>query len=345
MNTLATSFHIPDSLHAEVPPEHRGLRRDDVRLMVLQKGEKNASHNRFDEIDKFLEAGDVLVVNNSRTIPPVLKGSQGKQNVEIRLSRKISTHQWEALLLGTFIQTNVPIQLSEGLEATISGLGSEPPLVTLSFSEGGSTLLDYIYRYGEPVRYEYIHHPWPLETYQTVYGAIPGSVEMPSAGRAFTWGLLSKLKAKGVRIASIQLHAGLSYYEKNRWPNPNNHPEAFAVPEETAKLINTAKQNGKRVIAVGTTVVRALESTVHEQGEVKASSGITKLYIDQHHRVTSVDGLLTGFHEPEASHLHMLRAFMPEKKLIKAYKEALNKGYLWHEFGDMNLILSERKGK
>ncbi|MYL32450.1 S-adenosylmethionine:tRNA ribosyltransferase-isomerase [Pontibacillus yanchengensis] len=339
MNTLATSFHIPEFLHAEVPPEHKGMSRDEVRLMVLQEDEDSAYHKRFEEIDQFLEDGDVIVLNNSRTIPPVLKGCLGKQNVEIRLSRKISTNQWEALLLGTFRQINVPIQFPEGLEATISGLGSEPPLVTLSFSKGGSSLLDYIYRYGEPVRYEYIHHPWPLETYQTVYGAIPGSVEMPSAGRAFTWDLLSKLKAKGVQTTYIQLHAGLSYYEQNRWPNPKNHPEAFNVPEETARLITQAKQNSNRVIAVGTTVVRALESAVNEHGEVKAISGITRLYIDQNHRVITVDGLLTGFHEPEASHLHMLTAFLPEKKLMKAYGEALHKGYLWHEFGDMNLIL------
>ncbi|WP_079479173.1 S-adenosylmethionine:tRNA ribosyltransferase-isomerase [Halobacillus salinus] len=332
------AFSIPENLNAQTPAEIARGRRDQVRLMTIDK-DQQLFHNNFNEIDQFLNPGDLLVLNNSRTIPPVLEASQGKHTFEIRLSRKRSSTSWEALVVGDFLAIDRPIQLEEKVEAIITGHGSEPPLVTLEFSISGSNLLDFIYRNGEPVRYEYIHRPFSLDTYQTVYGSVPGSVEMPSAGRAFTWGLLEKLKRKGVRLAFIQLHAGLSYYEKDRWPNPNNHPEAFCVPEATAELIQDTRRTGNRVIAVGTTVVRALESAVTSHGEVEPIEGTTRLYVDEGYTIAAVDGLLTGFHEPEASHLHMLTAFLPKKKLMSAYHQALEKGYLWHEFGDMNLIL------
>lgn len=332
------AFSVPDSLNAQTPAEKLRGRRDQVRLMTIgHKGK--VSHNRFDEIDQIVKDGDLLVMNNSRTIPPVLKATQGKQSIEIRLSQKRSNCSWEALIVSDFLTINEPMLLEKGVTAWITGHGSEHPLVTLEFSIGGSDLFDFIYRHGEPVRYEYIKEPFPLDTYQTVYGSVPGSVEMPSAGRAFTWRLLDKLKRKGVRVAFIQLHAGLSYYEKDRWPNPADHPESFEVSKETAELIRQTRRNGKRVIAVGTTVVRALESAVNSTGEVEPRAGTTRLYVDEGYTISAVDGLLTGFHEPEASHLHMLTAFLPEKKLMSAYHQALEKGYLWHEFGDMNLIL------
>jgi S-adenosylmethionine:tRNA ribosyltransferase-isomerase len=175
--------------------------------------------------------------------------------------------------------------------------------------------------------------------YQTVYASVPGSMEMASAGRAISYKLLHTLKKKGVKIAYVQLHAGLSYYGNDRWPNPANHVEAFCIPEKTAELVNETKKNNGRVIAVGTTVVRALETAVTSDGFVEAQEGATRLYIQKGYPLRAVDGLLTGFHEPEASHLDMLSAFIDEEILMKAYEEVLSAGYLWHEFGDMNLIL------
>ncbi|MGI8315202.1 S-adenosylmethionine:tRNA ribosyltransferase-isomerase [Halobacillus mangrovi] len=340
MNTMPKTFQIPEHLNAHIPAEHRGLRRDQVKMMVVGK-DRNPVHSRFELLDQFLNTGDVLVLNNSRTIPPVLRGSQGNNSVEIRLSRNLSSSQWEALVLGSVINSKQPIYFPEGVTARITGSGSESPLVSLSFSEAGSSLLSFIYLYGEPVRYEYIDYPWTLDTYQTVYGSVPGSVEMPSAGRAFTWKMINYLKTKGVQIAFIHLHAGLSYYEEDRWPDPKNHPEPYHVPQDTVKIIQQAKDAGKRIIAVGTTVVRALETSVNEEGELYASEGNTSLYVDHHYKHAVVDGLLTGFHEPETSHLDMLSSFLPVPALFKAYDEALQCDYLWHEFGDMNLLFSK----
>ncbi|KHE69861.1 S-adenosylmethionine:tRNA ribosyltransferase-isomerase [Halobacillus sp. BBL2006] len=343
MSNLPERFQVPDNLNAVSPAEYEGGSRDQVRMMVLDQSLPKPLHNQFNQIGQYLNPGDILVLNNSRTIPPVLKGKQGKNPVEVRLSREISTNQWEALVLGPLTQANAAIILPDEMKAYITGTGSEHPLVTLTFSESGRSLLDFLYRYGEPVRYEYIDQPWPLDAYQTVYGSLPGSVEMASAGRAFTWKLLNSLKAKGIKLAFIQLHTGLSYYEKNRWPDPRNHPENYRVPEDTVKMIQSVKSEGNRVIAVGTTVVRALESSVNCNGELVAHSGVTTLYVDHHHKHSVVDGLLTGFHEPEASHLDMLASFLPESTLMNGYNEAIQKGYLWHEFGDMNLLLPSRK--
>ncbi|GIN74571.1 queuosine biosynthesis protein [Bacillus sp. J14TS2] len=334
------SFQVPKYLDASTPAEYRGINRDHVRLMTLDKVTGESFHHYFDQLDSSLRAGDLLVLNNSRTIPPVLKGKRGKQTIEIRLSRKLSDHEWEALIIEDTLNVGEKIDLPGELTATIIGKGNEAPLMILSFSKSGLVLSDAIYRYGEPVYYEYIKTPWPLEMYQTVYASVPGSVEMPSAGRAFSWKLLNRLQQKGVKIAYLQLHAGLSYYGHDRWPDPSNHPETFCIPEETAALVNTAKKDKGRVIAVGTTVVRALETAVNHTGYVEAQEGITRLYIQKGYPLRAVDGLLTGFHEPEASHLDLLSAFIDEKLLMKAYEEALSAEYLWHEFGDMNLILS-----
>nr|WP_066400798.1 S-adenosylmethionine:tRNA ribosyltransferase-isomerase [Cytobacillus eiseniae] len=333
------SFQVPANLNAHTPAEFRGVQRDHVRLMALDTVSGDCFHNHFHHLAAYLRKGDLLVLNNSRTLPAMLKGKSGKQTIEIRLSRKISDNEWEALIVGGVVTVGEKITLLGELTATITGIGMEAPLVILSFSKSGLALYENIYRYGEPLHYEYIETPWPLEMYQTVYASVPGSVEMPSAGRAFTWKLLKQLKQKGVNIAFIQLHAGLSYYGNNRWPNPSKHVEDYCVPEETAALVNQTKENGGRVIAVGTTVVRALETAVNHTGKVEAQEGRTRLYIQKGYPLKAVDGLITGFHEPEASHLDLLTAFIDKHLLLKAYRAALADGYLWHEFGDMNLIL------
>ncbi len=339
MMLAARSFQVPEYLNASIPAEYRGIRRDHVRLMTLDTITGQSFHNYFYQLDSYLREGDLLVLNNSRTIPAVLKGRSGKKSIEIRLSRRLSDKEWEALIVGGVFAVGEQIDLLGDLTAVVTGKGNEAPLITLSFSKSGLDLWDIIYRYGEPLYYEYIETQWPLEMYQTVYASVPGSVEMPSAGRAFSWKLLNQLKQKGVGIAFIQLHAGLSYYGNDRWPNPSKHFEAFCVPEETAELVNKTKRNGGRVIAVGTTVVRALETAVNHNGIVETQEGITHLYIQKEYPLKAVDGLITGFHEPEASHLDLLTAFIDEGLLMKAYREALTSGCLWHEFGDMNLIL------
>jgi S-adenosylmethionine:tRNA ribosyltransferase-isomerase len=201
-------------------------------------------------------------------------------------------------------------------------------------------LLDLIYRLGEPVRYGYVEEPLPIDLYQTVYAGEPGSVEMPSAGRPFTWQMLLKLKNRGIGLASILLHTGLSSTRDDQIDL--THPvyaEEYFVPEATALAVNGAHASGGTVIAVGTTVVRALESAAHPDGRVEAVRGLTRLHIAADYRLKAVDALLTGMHEPQTSYLDLLSAFVAPPRLQAAYLEAIQRGYLWHEFGDVNLII------
>jgi S-adenosylmethionine:tRNA ribosyltransferase-isomerase len=333
-------FNIPSHLNAAAPIEFTGKSRDEVKMMVINRKTGACLHTRFQQLPAYLKKGDLLVINNSRTIPASLQGKQGNRVFEVRLSRKVSSNEWDALIPGSIYDTRLPISFGDGVSAAMVGKGSEQPLVRLRFNIEGAAFFDFIYRKGEPIRYEYIDAPWQLDQYQTVYGSAPGSVEMASAGRAFTWKLISKLRGAGIEVVPLQLHAGLSYYGDDRWPSPKHHPEEYLLPLETAEAIRKAKTSGNRVIAVGTTVVRALETVAAEHaGELAAAKGVTNLYITKESSLRVVDGLITGLHEPQASHLDLLRAFVSDEDLFGAYRNALAKGYMWHEFGDMNLIL------
>lgn len=337
----ALTFELPDDLNASMPPERRGLRRDYVKMMVINKQNNDIHHTQFYHLDRYLNAGDVLVLNASRTIPAVLKGKlECGGEVEVRLAHRKNERRWEALVLNDELAVGDRILFSSILSATVTEKDSNHPFSILEFSLCCSELYDQIYQIGQPVRYEYINNPWDLDYYQTVYATVPGSVEMPSAGRAFSWELLFRLQKKGVKIAYIQLHTGLSYLMDDKWHvGPTENFEEYAIPEDTAKVIREAKKLGNRVIAVGTTVVRALESSADQEGNLAAASGWTNLYIHADTKLQVADGLITGLHEPEASHLDMLSAFVPQKKLKAAYQDAVDLQYFWHEFGDMNLIL------
>ncbi len=233
------------------------------------------------------------------------------------------------------------IDFAENLNATVLERDDRiPRLWKLRFSISGTQLVDLIYRIGKPIRYEYVNAPWDLDYYQTVYATEPGSAEMPSAGRAFTWKLLLDLKRAGIETADIVLHTGLSSYMDDELDaqHPASEEEYFISATATEK-INRARANGGRIIAVGTTVVRALESVVDPSRRVSEGHGYTRLKIDNRHALRAVDGLLTGLHEPEASHLDLLSAFVPPEKINAAYSEAIEQRYLWHEFGDLNLII------
>jgi S-adenosylmethionine:tRNA ribosyltransferase-isomerase len=196
-------------------------------------------------------------------------------------------------------------------------------------------LFDYLDAHGEPIRYGYVRRPWPIDCYRTVYEAEPGSSEMPSAGRGFTPELLTRLVAAGVAVAPIVLHTGVSSPEA--WEPP--YAEPYRVPASTARVINTSREGGGRVVAVGTTVVRALETVADEQGRVSAGAGWTDLLVSPDRGVRAVDALITGLHEPQASHLSMLEAIGGRDHVAAAYTEALRARYLWHEFGDLHLML------
>lgn len=285
----------------------------------------------------------MLVFNSSRTLPASLLGREAisGNRVEVRLAEHLSDDQWLALLLGSGVPfEGMRIEFSYGLSCTLVSRDERiQELWKVRFSVSGKKLMGLIYELGRPIRYEYVTSPLPLDNYQNVYARQPGSSEMPSAGRAFTWRMLFDLRRSGIEMADITLHAGLSSYMNDELDA--KHPvseEELTISEKTAAKINMARSMQNRIIAVGTTVVRALESATGKDGMTNAGHGYTRLHITQDYRLRTVDGLLTGLHEPEASHLDLLRAFLPEKTLYQAYEQALGHRYLWHEFGDLNLI-------
>ncbi|MGW6894639.1 S-adenosylmethionine:tRNA ribosyltransferase-isomerase [Streptomyces chartreusis] len=215
----------------------------------------------------------------------------------------------------------------------VAGTGDSPAAAP------GTGIFGLMREHGRPIRYSYTERDQPLSVYRTVF-ALPsadgaGSAEMPSAARPFTAGLVTELVSRGVQVAPISLHTGVASAEAHEPP----YPERFAVPEASARLINAVKAGGGRVVAVGTTAVRAVESAVDADGVVRAREGWTDLVVTPERGVRVVDGLLTGLHEPEASHLLMLEAVAGRDAISRGYEEALRGLYLWHEFGDVHLIL------
>ncbi len=350
-------FTLPPRLEAGAPPEARGLARDQVRMLVVERATGELGHHRFDELPALLSPGDLVVVNDSRTLPASLLGrTQPGQPVELRLTGLMG-ERWAALPLGVPADGTDPalvptsgrpsapplpagtrLSFAGGLEATVLGPhGDGTPLVELAFDRGGPELLDALHRAGRPVRYAYVRRPWALHHYQTLFAASPGSAEMASAGRPFTLRTIRALRARGVLLATIRLHAGLSTYGDPAVDRSFVPAEHYEVPAATAAAVERARAGGGRVVAVGTTVVRALE-TAALGGRVVAGQGVTRLRIGPGTPLRAVDGLLTGLHEPQASHLDLLRAFVTDEVLRAAYDAALAAGYLWHEFGDVCLL-------
>jgi S-adenosylmethionine:tRNA ribosyltransferase-isomerase len=338
-------FILPPELEAHEPAEFRGMRRDAVRLMVLYRNGSELIHTRFDALGDYLRAGDLLVVNDSRTLPGLLRATdENGDPVEVRLAHRRADDLWDVLLLNgrTHIgRAGMRLDFGQDLRAQILARRPDLPFLwRMKFETCCSALLDLIYRLGEPVRYTYVPDALPLDLYQTVYASQPGSVEMPSAGRALTWELLLKLRRRGIGLASLSLHTGLSSSRDDAVDALHpNYDEEFVVPEETARAVNQTRERGGRVIAVGTTVVRALETAARADNTVAAMGGWTRLHVMPDTKLRVVDGLLTGLHEPQASHLDLLSAFVEPARLQQAYQECVARGYLWHEFGDMNLII------
>lgn len=350
MSSAPFTFYLPPELEAKEPPERRGIGRDKVRLLLIDRQTGEQTHTRFDRLGEFLQPGDLLVFNSSRTLPAALTGCAAKSApcIEARLAEHLPDDSWLALLLcqngdpfACGLRDGMEINFGENLTGTVIKRDERiPRLWQMRFSKSGTQLVDEIYRLGQPIRYEYVSAPWDLDYYQTVYAQEPGSAEMPSAGRAFTWKLLFDLRRRGVEVAYIVLHTGLSSYMDDDLDA--RHPaseEEYFISESAAAKINRARAQKRRVIAVGTTVVRALESASDEKGFVQSGHNYTRLRITENYRLKAVNGLLTGMHEPQASHLDLLTAFLPPKQIRAAYEEAVELKYLWHEFGDLNLIL------
>lgn len=352
---------LPADRLATRPPEARGLTRDSVRLMVSHYQDDRISHHRFQAIPELLNPGDLLLVNTSATLPAALTARHADgRKLYVHLSTRRSASEWVIEVRTPTATASEPfakvragdeLSLPEGFKLRLISAypddkvqpdndpDNNPVLSRLwraePIWETSGDWLEYLRRHGRPIRYAYVEQDWPLEAYQNVFAHVPGSAEMPSAGRAFTPELVTALVSRGIQVLPLVLHTGVSSPESHEAP----YAEYYSVPEVTADAVNRAIQQGRRVIAVGTTCVRAIESAVDSQGWVQAESGWTDLVIRPDRGLQVVDGLLTGFHEPEASHLHMLEALTGARHLAVSYPQALERGYLWHEFGDLHLIL------
>jgi S-adenosylmethionine:tRNA ribosyltransferase-isomerase len=341
----AYAFDVPAVLEAREPPEQRGLRRDEVRLLVARRSDGSVSHRRFAELDRVLEAGDLLVVNVSATIAAAVSARRPDgERVAVHFATpapQLADGWWVVELRssdgGRPLRATVGerISLDEGAELELVAPYASGARLLLARFAGTESATAYLERHGRPIRYGHVKSPWPLDAYQNVYATTPGSAEMPSAGRPFTPELITRLVAGGVLFAPITLHCGVSSPERHEAPLP----ERFEVPEPTAALIRSVRECGGRVIAVGTTVVRAVETVAQPDGCVVAGAGWTSLVVTPERGLWLVDGLITGWHEPEASHLEMLEAAAGPQLLARSYDAALACGYLWHEFGDSHLVL------
>ena len=347
MTAAALAFDLPRALEATEPPEARGLARDDVRLLVAERGTGDLHHHRFHELPELLAPGDVVVVNTSGTLPASL-GARRRDGARIRLHAAMPAPglDGDARWLVELRTADGAAPLRDGRAGERLELDGDAELELLAPYAGedrlwlsrlhdAPSMTALLARHGRPIRYRYVPRSWPLSAYQTAFATHPGSAEMPSAGRPFTAELVTRLMAAGIHVAPIVLHTGVSSPEAHETP----YPERFLVPETTARLVNAAHYWNSRVIAVGTTVVRALETAADDDGAVEAAQGWTELVITPERGLRAVDGLITGWHEPEASHLRLLEAAAGPELLQASYDAALEHGYLWHEFGDAHLVL------
>ena len=340
------AFDLTSEREAAEPAEVRGRGRHDVRLMVARRREGTVAHHRFDDIVEALSPGDLVVLNTSGTIPAALAARRhdGTQ-VRVHLSTQLPEGRWLVELrlpagVGSrpFSEARVGETLRLAGGATVQLVRPWEPAghrLWVADVDLPLPLPAYLAAHGAPVRYGHVRRPWPLGAYRTVYATEDGSAEMPSAGRPFTPEIVTGLVARGVGVAPVVLHTGVSSPEAHEAPAP----EWFRVPPATARWVNATREGGGAVVAVGTTVVRALETVVDSSGRARPGDGWTELVVGPERGVRLVDGLLTGWHEPEASHLRLLEAVAGRELLDRCYREAVEGGYLWHEFGDLCLFL------
>lgn len=359
-------FDLPPELEADAPPEARGFERDEVRLMVSYRSDDRVIHSTFRDLVEYLEPGDVLVINTSGTRNAALSAKrEDDAPLELHLSTRLPGGLWVVELRQPTDTATEPflharsgetLRLPGDAKATLhvpypsDAAGTKGSRLWISTLELPGILDEYLAQHGFPIRYGYVRESWPISYYQTVYATETGSAEMPSAGRAFTPELITGLVARGIQIAPLILHTGVASLEEDEPP----YEEFYRVPPETVRLVNASHVAGKRVVAVGTTVVRALETVTEPDGITHPGEGWTNLVVTPERGIRAVDAMLTGLHEPRSTHLAMLQALAEHESVTAskhpatpagqdhlkiAYAEALKEGYLWHEFGDLHLLL------
>jgi S-adenosylmethionine:tRNA ribosyltransferase-isomerase len=338
-------FTNPDEATAPAPAEVRWQSRDDVRLLVARPG--RVEHHVFADLVDVLEPGDLVVVNNSATVNGEIDAVRGREPIVLHAATHLDDGTW-VVELRTAPDAGKP--MLDARPGEIIGVGELPLTLLAPYPHSDSsptghgnrlwraqvegdlrTLLDL---YGRPIAYGYLDRRYPLATYQNVFARLPGSAEMASAGRPFTESLLTRLVSRGIGVAPITLHTGVSSQEAGEGPQP----EWYDVPAATARLVQLTRESGGRVVATGTTVTRALESAARD-GVVEPSSGWTERVVTPSEPPVVVNGLITGWHDAGASHLLLVEAVAGSALGQAAYDEALDAGYRWHEFGDSALFL------
>jgi S-adenosylmethionine:tRNA ribosyltransferase-isomerase len=342
--TPVLDFELPVRLEASVPPEEQGTPRDHVRMMVGHRSSGDIVDDLFASLPAYLRSGDALVINTSATIPAALSAlTAAGEEVVVHLSTMLEAGRWTVEVRQPIGYGSLP---GPDLDPQTLSLPGRAEVRLLSHPDFSSRLWlaevrvpgelhPYLAEHGRPIRYRYASAPWDLDAYQTVYAREPGSAEMPSAGRPFTTELMTALVAQGVVVLPVVLHAGVASMELGEKPAP----EWRRVPVATAGVINALRADGGHVFAVGTTVTRALESAADTDGVVGPVEGLTDIAIGPDRPLRVVDGLITGWHEPKASHLELVEAIAGSSLATSMYERALATGYLWHEFGDSCLIL------
>jgi S-adenosylmethionine:tRNA ribosyltransferase-isomerase len=338
------AFDLPPQRIADAPIEARGRMRDEALLMVTRRADATVEHVRMWDLPDVLRPGDLLVVNDSATLPaavPAADGTvlhvagehaDGTWIVEVRIPCGAGSHPLPTATVGQVIALpgGARVRLVAPLSTTADGVR-----LWRAAASGVPSRIQWLLRHGRPIRYGCTSRRWPLAAYQTVFAAVPGSAEMPSAARGFTRRLVRRLQATGVDLATVTLHTGVSSADAGERPQP----EWLRVDDRAAAAVNTARGSGRRVIAIGTTVVRALESATDDRGTVRPASTWTDLVVTPQRGVRALDGMLTGWHEPAASHLDLIEAVAGTATLERSYAAAISGDYLWHEFGDFHLIL------
>ncbi len=341
MQAVPHEFMLPADRSATMPPEARGLARDEVRMLV--SGGTGITHARFRELPRYLRPGDLVVVNNSSMLPAAVDARYRDVPAVAHFATRLDDGRWviELRTLGgkPFIAAEPESGARVALPGAVATLHAPwlPPARRLWIADIDAEVPALLARHGRPITYSYLTQRWSPGYYHTVFGREPGSAEMPSAARPFTDLLVTDLVTAGITLAPITLHTGVSSPETGEPPSP----ERYAVPATTARLVNSAHATGGRVVAVGTTVTRALESAADPSGRVRPAAGWTDLVLGANRPARAVDALITGWHEPGASHLHLLEAVAGAERVDEAYRVALATGYLWHEFGDTALLFAE----
>ncbi len=341
MRTTDFDYDLPESSIAQTPAEPR----DSSRLLVLQRHTGALEHRIFHDLTEYLRAGDLLILNQTRVIPArIYARKETGGRVELLLLRRRDTLTWEALVGGKGLRVGKKLRVEDGPDAEIIELleGAER---IIEFSE---PIEPYFSKVGNVPLPPYIHEKLSdPERYQTVFAREPGSAAAPTAGLHFTPHLLDELQAMGVKIAYVTLHVGLDTFAPVTEDNPEEHTihtEWCELPQETADLLNETKQAGGRVIAVGTTSVRTLESAAVFQSQVgndQLSSfiGPTSLFILPGYQYKIVDAMITNFHLPRSTLLMLVSAFAGREKILETYRTAIKEGYRFYSFGDAMIIL------